>query len=93
MNWILAIIIVPKHPVIPDVIFYYVLTPLLTFPLIVMVIMDFPRDQPLIYQAFLAMSTWSWGIYQVIFIELCNYYELPTPGIYPCQGKDFLSTF
>ena len=53
-----------------------------------------PRDRPMLYQTFLSISTWSWGIYQLVFMRLCNYYlGADHPGIYQCQGKDFLATF
>ncbi|KAI0091493.1 hypothetical protein BDY19DRAFT_904154 [Irpex rosettiformis] len=81
LNWTLAVIVTPRPTVLPDTIFYYVLTPVFTFPLVLMVILDFPRDRPVIYQVFLGLSTWGWGIYQ------------DKPGLYSCQGKDFLSTF
>ncbi|KAI0769211.1 hypothetical protein BC629DRAFT_1292280 [Irpex lacteus] len=93
LNWTLAVIVVPRPTVLPDTIFYYAIMPVLTFPLVLLVIFDFPRDRPLIYQVFLAMSTWGWGIYQVVFIHICNFYHQDEPGLYPCQGKDFLSTF
>ena len=43
-------------------------TPALTFPLFFMVVYDWPRDRPYIYQVYLAFSTWSWSCYQIIFM-------------------------
>lgn len=94
LNWILATAFDPKPAPLPDIIFYYCLMPVLTFPLIILVIYDWPRDRPVTYQIALSVSTWSWGIYQLIFIRLCNFYLGPDhPGLYSCQNKDFLSTF
>ncbi|KAI0701496.1 hypothetical protein BC835DRAFT_213923 [Cytidiella melzeri] len=93
LNWTLAVVVVPRPATLPDIIFYYALMPVATFPLVVMVMFDFPRDRPILYQVVLGLSTWAWGVYQVIFIHICNYYHQDVPGLYPCQGKDFLSTF
>ena len=93
LNWILATAFVPKPAPLPDIIFYYCVTPVLTFPIIVMVIYDWPRDRPVFYQIWLSCATWLWGIYQLIFMRLCNFYRPTVPGVYSCQTKDFLSTF
>lgn len=93
LNWVLATAFTPKPAPLPDIIFYYAVMPLFTFPLLILVILDWPRDRPITYELFLSFSTWSWGIYQLVFMRLCNFY-LPThPGIYSCQDKDFLATF
>lgn len=94
LNWVLATAFEPRPIPLADIIYYYALMPILTFPLIIMVIFDWPRDRPILYQIFLSCSTWFWGIYQLIFMRLCNFYLGPEhPGIYDCQGKDFLATF
>ncbi|EKM50685.1 uncharacterized protein PHACADRAFT_152889 [Phanerochaete carnosa HHB-10118-sp] len=93
LNWILATAFTPKPAPLPDVIFYYAVMPLFTFPLLILVILDWPRDRPITYEIFLSFSTWSWGIYQLVFMRLCNFYLPNDPGIYSCQDKDFLATF
>ncbi|CAL1717262.1 unnamed protein product [Somion occarium] len=67
-NWAFAIGFIPRPVVLPDKIFYYGLAPALTFPIVPMVLWDWPRDRPTIYQIFLAISTWQWGLYNIIFI-------------------------
>lgn len=88
----LAAAIVPRPYILPDWIFYFCITPVLTFPLLAMVIYDFPRDRALAYQSFLVLSTWSWGIYQLVSINICHFYT-KTPTKFSCGTKDFLSTF
>ena len=92
LNWTLAAAIVPKPYILPDVIFYFIITPALTFPLILMVAFDMPRDKPWLYQPFLLLSTWGWGLFQLVSIHICHFYT-HTPTRWPCNGKDFLSTF
>lgn len=93
LNWTLATAFLEKPTILPDIIFYYCITPVLTFPLIIMVVYDWPRDRPLLYQTSLGAATWSWGCYQLVSIRLCGFYTTHTPAIYSCPNKDFLSTF
>lgn len=93
LNWTLATAFTPKPLPLPDIIFYYCIMPCLTFPLVILVAFDWPRDRPILYQVVLSCSTWSWGIYQLIFMRLCNFYLPDVPGRYQCNGKDFLATF
>ena len=93
LNWTLATAFNPQPFPLPDIIFYYCVMPVLTFPLIVLVIYDWPRDRNITYQIALSISTWSWGVYQLVFIRLCDFYRPTHPALYSCQGKDFLSVF
>ncbi|KIP07109.1 hypothetical protein PHLGIDRAFT_71543 [Phlebiopsis gigantea 11061_1 CR5-6] len=73
LNWTLATAFNPQPFPLPDIIFYYCVMPVLTFPLIILVIYDWPRDRNITYQIALSISTWSWGVYQLVFIRLCDY--------------------
>lgn len=42
--------------------------PFFTFPLFFMVVYDFPRDRPWLYQIYLTFSTWVWSVYQILFM-------------------------
>ena len=70
--------------------------PVFAFPIFFMVLWDFPRDRPILYQIILTIATWQYAIYQVLYIFLCGYYgnshAIPTPVIW-CGTKDFLPTF
>lgn len=94
INWVLAAIFVQKPTVLADKIYYYGIAPVSSFPILFMVIYDFPRDRPWIYQSFLVLATWSWAIYQVLFMYLCGFYDDGNAHTYfVCGSKDFLSTF
>ncbi|KAF8727525.1 hypothetical protein AX14_007338 [Amanita brunnescens Koide BX004] len=92
MNWILGVIFVPKTPYffLLDKIFYFVIAPALSTPIIFMVIYDWPQRRAIIYQATLVVSIWIWSFYQIIFILYCGLYS-SHPG--RCQDRDFLGTF
>lgn len=93
VNWALAVAFTPRHPGnLPDILFYYAISPVFTFPLFFMVVYDFPRDRPVFYQMYLTFSTWMWSVFQVVFIYLCGFYT-SSPGRIDCEGKDFLTTF
>ncbi|TCD67927.1 hypothetical protein EIP91_011791 [Steccherinum ochraceum] len=92
LNWTLAIGLIPKPVVRADQVFYYAISPVLTFPILPMVMFDWPRDRSLIYQITLMCSTGMWGYYQLIFMNLCGKYG--NHGLYSdCGNKDFLTTF
>lgn len=70
--------------------------PAFSFPIFFMVLWDFPRDRPWIYQTVLTFSAWQYAIYQIFFMYLCDYYG-PSPavphGLFQCGTRDFLPTF
>ncbi|TFK29581.1 hypothetical protein FA15DRAFT_663722 [Coprinopsis marcescibilis] len=95
-NWVLACIFFPitdkeNPPPLEDKIFYWGVAPVLSIPVIIMVMYDWPRDRQYIYQAFLIASIWCWSFYNVIYINICGYYS--RPGTANCHGRDFLATF
>ncbi|TDL26135.1 hypothetical protein BD410DRAFT_784176 [Rickenella mellea] len=91
LNWVLGCILLQTPFPLPDKIFYFGVALILSVPMPFMVIFDFPRRYPIAYQIFLAMSTWCWLFYQVLFINLCGFYS--HEGIIPCYGKDFIGLF
>lgn len=42
--------------------------PLLCIPLFFLVVYDFPRDRPWLYQTYLGLSVWSWPYYTITFM-------------------------
>ncbi|TFY66934.1 hypothetical protein EVG20_g4155 [Dentipellis fragilis] len=92
VNWVLGVIFIPSPRVLADEIFYYGVAPALTFPILFMVIYDLPRDWPNVYQIVLTFSVWSWSLYQVLFIWLCGFFDMPFSK-FTCGTKDFQGTF
>ncbi|KAJ7281339.1 hypothetical protein C8J57DRAFT_1173204 [Mycena rebaudengoi] len=88
----LAIGTVRDPVVLADKIFFYCISPLLALPLVFMCAYNYPLNHPYVFQAFLAVSTWSWPFYQVLFAYFCGFYE-PADRLFSCGKKDFLSTF
>ncbi|KAF8806887.1 hypothetical protein BYT27DRAFT_7140360 [Phlegmacium glaucopus] len=90
VNWVLGCVFIPHNPIVfLDKIFFLGIAPALSLPIVVMVMYDWPRDRPYIYQTALIASIWCWSIYQVIFIMSCGFYtQFPN-----CQGRDFMATF
>lgn len=68
VNWVLAVTFIPHPADTADIIFYYIIAPIFTFPVFFMVAYDFPRDRRVFYQIFLAISTWMWSSYQPFFM-------------------------
>ncbi|KAF9653820.1 hypothetical protein BDM02DRAFT_3215706 [Thelephora ganbajun] len=93
-NWITACVLVQRPVVLSDIIFYYVIGPLLCLPLFFLVVYDFPRDRPWLYQTYLGLSVWSWPLYTITFMYICGYYAPHKDYvIYDCGAKDFISLF
>ncbi|EED83763.1 hypothetical hybrid sensor histidine kinase [Postia placenta Mad-698-R] len=68
VNWVLALGFIQRPVVLPDKIFYYAVSPAITFPVVIFVMWDFPRDRQLLYQCWLVVACWMWSLYQIIFI-------------------------
>ncbi|CCM01334.1 uncharacterized protein FIBRA_03383 [Fibroporia radiculosa] len=90
-NWALAIGFMQKPPTIADKIFYYGVSPALTFPVLLFVMYDFPRDRPLFYQLWLVVAAWMWAVYNLLFMYFCGYYG--SPAVLNKGTKDFLTLF
>ena len=79
-----------------------------TIPIPFMVMYNWPRDRPIMYQTFLTFSTWIWSVYQLLFMYvLLQYFNAGVVtlsqsylcgfyshhGRFQCGDKDFLATF
>jgi len=92
LNWALGLGTVPKPFSLPDKIFFGGVVPLVSFPLLVFVMYDCPRDRAISYQIVLCAATWCWSIYQVIFMFICGFYD-HNDSIIQCGSRDFLGLF
>ncbi|KIO26491.1 carbohydrate-binding module family 1 protein [Tulasnella calospora MUT 4182] len=93
LNWILVCILINKeYMILPDKIFYYMVSPVLAVPLGPIVTYDWPRRFPTFYQLFLTFSIWSWAAYNLILLELCGYYN-QKQAVTQCPGKEFVGVF
>ncbi|KAL0953952.1 hypothetical protein HGRIS_005113 [Hohenbuehelia grisea] len=98
LNWILGCAFVPAPLALADKVFYYAVLPVLSLPVGIMVMYDWPRDRPIFYQLFLTLSIWCWAFYFVAFMYLCGYYKFPdlrttTGWHFSCGTKDFIGIF
>ncbi|KAH9074915.1 hypothetical protein EDB83DRAFT_2218949 [Lactarius deliciosus] len=75
-----------------DKIFLYGIAPACTFPIILIVIYDWPRDRPNIYQVLLSMSIWCWALISPASSFLCGLFN-PNFSIFSCGKRDFLTMF
>ncbi|KAH8077880.1 hypothetical protein BXZ70DRAFT_1002843 [Cristinia sonorae] len=91
LNWALGVALIPKPVVRSDEVFFYAVAPALTILVLPMVMFDWPRDRPALYQVLLMIATWMWGWYQILFMFFCGKYG--TRSYFDCGGKDFLATF
>jgi len=91
VNWAFGIGFAQTPLVLADKIFFYGVAPAFSFPIMVMVMFDWPRDRPNLYQFFLSISTWIWGWYTLVFIYGCGKYN--NHSFFTCGTKDFLNLF
>lgn len=88
-NWVLGMAFFP-HPFQKiDIIFYGGVSPALSFPIIFMVLYNWPRDHAFVYQVYLTASVWAWSIYQILFIYLCGLYN-SSHSYFSCNERDFI---
>ncbi|KAG8901544.1 hypothetical protein FRB99_005226 [Tulasnella sp. 403] len=93
LNWVLICILIPRESMIrADKIFYWAIAPVLVIPVPMMIIYDWPKDRPWIYQCLMSFSVWSWGAYSLLLLQLCGYYK-PSEAVITCTGKEFLTIF
>ncbi|KAG7445051.1 uncharacterized protein BT62DRAFT_207089 [Guyanagaster necrorhizus] len=92
VNWLMGLLSIPTPTVLADKIFYFAIGPVLTFPILVLCLYDFPLKYSLFFQCFVCVSAWSWSFYQVLYVFLCGYYSHEVHA-FTCGSKDFLSTF
>ncbi|KAJ7180836.1 hypothetical protein C8R46DRAFT_940771 [Mycena filopes] len=92
LSWVLACAFSSHPRVLMDNIFLYGIAPAFTVPVIFMVAFNWPRDQPLVYQAFVGISLWMWAMYYILTMFLCGFYD-PAASIFTCGAKDFIGVF
>lgn len=91
LNWALACALLPRPFELIDNVFYYGFASALTVPGPFFVIFDVYRRAPVFYQTWLAVQTYMWGFYNVIFIHLCGFYG--QHSYWSCGNRDFLGLF
>lgn len=70
LNWVLACALLPRPFETIDNVFYYGVASALTVPGPFFVLFDVYRRAPLFYQTWLALQTYMWGVYNILFIHL-----------------------
>ncbi|KAI9464687.1 Tco5, signal transduction HAMP domain histidine kinase [Boletus coccyginus] len=91
VNWVIGASTIASPITIFDNIWLWGLTPALTFPLLVFVVLDFPRDRPIPYQILVGCATWCWGLYELLSMYLCGFYS--PVHVFDIGTKDFLGMF
>ncbi|KAI9458429.1 hypothetical protein BJY52DRAFT_430616 [Lactarius psammicola] len=92
VTWAVNAALVVGPVLLIDKIFLYCIAPACTLPVLPVVIYDWPRDRPKVYQVILSISIWCWGCYQLLYIFLCGLYN-PNFSIFSCGRRDFLTMF
>ncbi|KAJ7255430.1 hypothetical protein B0H12DRAFT_1113322 [Mycena haematopus] len=93
VSWVLGCAFAPRPRVLLDDIFLYGASrSCFTVPVILMVAFDWPRDHGIPYQLFIGCSVWMWGIYYLLSMWLCGFYDLASAH-WSCSGKDFVGMF
>ncbi|KAJ3743803.1 hypothetical protein DFH05DRAFT_1400075 [Lentinula detonsa] len=92
INLALGCVSVPRPWTIMDYIFYSGIAPAFTLPIFVMIMYNWPRDQRVIYQFFVAFALWMWPFDLVLNMRLCGFYD-SSIAIIPCNGKDFTNIY
>lgn len=67
-NWTLGVAFIAQPLVLADRIYYYGVSVALTFPLVPMIMYDWPRDRVWSYQTYLVFAIWIWPTYQLLFM-------------------------
>lgn len=92
VNWAVNAATIPGPILLIDKIFVFGIAPACTFPVLVLVIYDWPRDRPISYQIVLSIAVWGWGIYALLYLLLCGQYN-PNFSLFSCGKRDFLTLF
>ncbi|KAJ7716136.1 hypothetical protein B0H16DRAFT_461099 [Mycena metata] len=92
LSWALSAGLSSKPRVTFDNVFLYGVAPAFTLPVLLFVAFDWPRERPLLYQAFVGFSLWMWSLYYILTMWLCGFYNKPA-ALFSCGGKDFLGVF
>ncbi|KAG9014389.1 hypothetical protein FRB94_012795 [Tulasnella sp. JGI-2019a] len=93
INWVLIMAIQQRSDMpLADKIYFWGIAPLSAFPIPIMIVFDWPRTHPNIYQIWMSFAMWTWGAYTLILIQLCGFYK-PSIMVFSCTGKDFTGIF
>ena len=91
IHWILVIALSARPFTLSDEIFFFGIGPLISIPLPILVIFDYPfkgfRKQ-IIFQLYLSVCVWAWAIYTTSFMYVCDFYEKRGPS--HCGSRDFI---
>ncbi|KAF8308343.1 hypothetical protein DL93DRAFT_2171193 [Clavulina sp. PMI_390] len=91
LNWVITCA-VATNLTVPDKAFYYGLSAFLNIPVPIMIIFDWPRKRPILYQSWLTVTLWTWAFYNLLTLRLCGYYP-PMHRFFTCGAKDFQGMF
>ncbi|KAH8833161.1 hypothetical protein DL96DRAFT_1458885 [Flagelloscypha sp. PMI_526] len=94
LNWVLGLIFIQLNLSLLriDQAFYYAWAPAFNVPLPFLIAFDWPKKRPVLYQTFLWISVFSWALYVILNMYLCDYFG-DKEWIYNCSGKEFLGWF
>ncbi|KAG9016710.1 hypothetical protein FRB90_002391, partial [Tulasnella sp. 427] len=93
LNWVMVCILIPRTSLVfADKMFYWVFSPIFLVPLPVMIIFDWPKFYPRLYQVFMSIAVWSWCAYTLLLLQLCGYYD-KTEMVFDCGTKEFTGIF
>ncbi|KAH9057453.1 hypothetical protein EDB87DRAFT_1565234 [Lactarius vividus] len=92
VTWAVNAALVVGPVLLIDKIFLYGIAPACTLPVLPIVIYDWPRDRPIVYQVLLSMSIWCCALISPASSFLCGLYD-PNSSIFSCGKRDFLTMF
>ncbi|KAG9080563.1 hypothetical protein FRC06_006438, partial [Ceratobasidium sp. 370] len=74
LNWVLACALVPRPFQTIDYAFYYGIATAMTIPGPIFILFDSYRRAPVAYQVWLALQTYMWAFYNLLFLHLCGFH-------------------
>jgi hypothetical protein len=91
VSWAIAVSLI-RDATLTDVIFFYIVSPVVTAPLPLMVFYNIPRRFPTFYQLFLTFSIWSWA-YVTFPFSFLSPNSLPLRSPFVICGLRFLGAY
>ncbi|KAF8270639.1 hypothetical protein EI94DRAFT_1770739 [Lactarius quietus] len=93
VNWVVNTLLVLGPVLLVDKIFLYGIAPVCTFVVLPVVIYDWPRDRPNLYQLIISISIWCWcATRHMLVLSLCGLYNTNS-SIFSCGKRDFMTMF
>lgn len=89
LNWVWGVSLLPHPWSRWNKIYYYLIGPITTVPLVPMAILDFPRRTFWAWQLLLLISIYLCAAANIVDMNLCNYY---VPAHKSCGNRDFQAT-